>query len=221
MMYYGPNRLFLNHIRSSKRTTNYFFRSVGVRTWKKHNLNSTILTFYLPPLWEFINIFNKITSQRSFYFYTNSYYFILPHSFLIEHIKYNSTARSFYFAHRYVNNFYFLFWNYFKFLFISFSFFFFRKLKFRGKGYYIFKNKRNTVTFRFGYSHRIYLYFYGTFVKFLSKTSIFIYGINKNDIINYGHTLKNVRPYNLFTGKGVRFTRQILYKKVGKVGSYR
>jgi hypothetical protein len=48
-----------------------------------------------------------------------------------------------------------------------------------------------------------------------------MFGINKFEIISYGNDLKKVRPYNLFTGKGVRFTRQILYKKIGKVGSYR
>jgi hypothetical protein len=30
-----------------------------------------------------------------------------------------------------------------------------------------------------------------------------------------------MRPINIFTGRGVRFSRQIIYKKVGKVSSYR
>ena len=34
----------------------------------------------------------------------------------------------------------------------------FKKLKFKGKGYYIYKNSRNTIAPQFGYSHRIYIY---------------------------------------------------------------
>jgi hypothetical protein len=33
--------------------------------------------------------------------------------------------------------------------------------------------------------------------------------------------IKSMRPINIFTGRGVRFSRQIIYKKVGKVSSYR
>jgi len=30
-----------------------------------------------------------------------------------------------------------------------------------------------------------------------------------------------MRPINIFTGRGVRFAKQIIYKKAGKVSSYR
>ena len=33
--------------------------------------------------------------------------------------------------------------------------------------------------------------------------------------------LKSKRPVNIFTGRGVRFAIQIIYKKTGKVSSYR
>ena len=55
----------------------------------------------------------------------------------------------------------------------SFSRVFFIKLKFKGKGYYLYKNARNTITPQFGYAHRIYKYNYTTAVKFLSKTKVF------------------------------------------------
>ena len=120
----------------------------------------------------------------------------------------------------YINNFFKLYWNSFKLIYHSFFFIYVKKLKFKGKGYYIFKNKRNTITFRFGYSHRLYLYFFKFNVKFLSKTSILLYGLNKNELQSHAFLLKNVRPYNLFTGKGIRFTRQIIYKKIGKASTY-
>lgn len=97
----------------------------------------------------------------------------------------------------------------------------FKKLKFRGKGYYIYKNQRNTVTPQFGYAHRIYVYSYFNVVRFLSKVKVFIFGLLKSDVFKVSHEIRSKRPINIFTSRGVRFSRQIVYKKVGKVSSYR
>jgi hypothetical protein len=101
------------------------------------------------------------------------------------------------------------------------SSFIFTKLKFKGKGYYIYKNFRNTITPQFGYYHRIYVYSFFNKVKFLSKTKVMLFGLVKKDILVTAHSLKRKRPINIFTGRGVRFARQIVYKKTGKVSSYR
>lgn len=106
-------------------------------------------------------------------------------------------------------------------IFYSFSKIFFRKLKFRGKGYYIYKNNRNTIAMQFGYSHRVRLYSFFIIVKFITKTSILLFGINKLNIYKKSYELFNFKPMNIFTGRGMRFTRQIVYKKIGKVSSYR
>jgi ribosomal protein L6P/L9E len=97
----------------------------------------------------------------------------------------------------------------------------FLKIKFKGKGYYIYKNKRNTITPQFNYAHRLYLYSYFISVKFLSKTSILLFGFLKSDIMGVAFNLKKMRSISIFTGRGVRFSRQIVYKKTGKVSSYR
>ena len=55
----------------------------------------------------------------------------------------------------------------------------------------------------------------------LSKTSIFLFGFVKSDLLKVGHGLKQMRPINIFTGRGVRFAKQVIYKKQGKVSSYR
>lgn len=65
----------------------------------------------------------------------------------------------------------------------------FKKLKFKGKGYYIYKNYRNTITPQFGFSHRLYLYTYFLHVNFLSKTSLVIFGTNFLDIQNLSKKL--------------------------------
>ena len=97
----------------------------------------------------------------------------------------------------------------------------FLKLKFKGKGYYIYKNKRNTITPQFGFAHRHYIHAFDISVKFRSKTSIILYGSSKQDLFRIGHQIKAMRPINIFTGRGVRFNKQCIYKKTGKVSSYR
>jgi len=98
---------------------------------------------------------------------------------------------------------------------------FFLKLKFKGKGYAIYKNRRNTITSKLGHSHRIYIYSYFTTVKFLAKTSVIVFGLSKADILATGYTIRLARPMNLFTGRGVRFNRQIVYRKTGKISTHR
>lgn len=98
---------------------------------------------------------------------------------------------------------------------------FFTKIQFKGKGYYLYKSYRHTITPQFGYSHRLYLYTFFLFIKFLNKTSLIIFGLNRYAISKLTKSLFLWRPVNIFTGRGVRFTKQIIYKKSGKISSYR
>lgn len=98
---------------------------------------------------------------------------------------------------------------------------FFLKIRFKGKGYYMYKNSRNTIAPQMGYAHRVYVYSSATSVKFLSKTKILLFGLSKRDVMSTGYGLLAVKPVNIFTGRGVRFARQVIYKKTGKVGAYR
>ena len=106
-------------------------------------------------------------------------------------------------------------------LLASLSSFLFKKIRFKGKGYYLYKNLRNTVAPQFGYYHRIYIYSFFNKVKFLSKTKLLVFGFIKQDVAYMAHNLKSKRRINIFTGRGVRFARQVIYKKTGKVSSYR
>ena len=102
-----------------------------------------------------------------------------------------------------------------------FSLPFFLKIRFKGKGYYMYKSSRNTIAPQFGYAHRVYVYAQATSVKFLSKTKVVIFGLSKNDVLAASYGVKRTKPINIFTGRGVRFARQIIYRKTGKVSSYR
>jgi ribosomal protein L6P/L9E len=97
----------------------------------------------------------------------------------------------------------------------------YRKLRFRGKGYYVFKNLRQVVAPQFGFSHRRYFYHFLTKVRFLSKKAIFFFGLTKKDLLLTTTRFLQNKPLNPFTGRGVRFARQQLYRKTGKISSYR
>ncbi len=180
------------------------------------------VNFYLPSNWNFILI-KKKNYENIFYFYiyNQEYFFILPTMKHFLFFNYDFLLNTLIFSFYFKNNFYSLFWSYFKFLFYSFSKIFFKKLKFKGKGYYIYKNLRNTIALQFGYSHLYYLYSFNVTVKFLTKTTILLFGINLIDLYKNSYNLYNIKKINIFTGKGIRFSRQIIYRKTGKISSYR
>ena len=183
------------------------------------NLNYTKTLINVPNRWNLL-IFSRINS-KVFYFFSSTYYFkfsIFTPKVLLN-FDYNS--RTLQLMSLYSNNFYKLYINEIKSIFNCFHKPFFLKIKFKGKGYYIFKNKRNTITPQFGYAHRLYIYAYFISVLFLSKTSIFLFGLVKTDVLSIGKSVKMMRNINIFTGRGVRFARQIIYKKAGKVSSYK
>lgn len=97
----------------------------------------------------------------------------------------------------------------------------FKKLKFKGKGYYIYKNSRNTIAPQFGYSHRLYIYSWFNSLKFSSKTTLLLFGFISENLQAAAIRLKSFRSINVFTGRGVRFSRQCIYRKPGKISTYR
>ena len=134
---------------------------------------------------------------------------------------YDKNTRTISFSNIYENNYAYLYLNNLRKLFNLSNNPCFLKIKFKGKGYYIYKNKRSTITPQFGFAHRHYIYAFYIFVKFRTKTSIMLYGTSLNDLVNVGLQIKGLRSINIFTGRGVRFNKQIIYKKTGKVSSYR
>lgn len=187
-----------------------------------YNLNFYKIKLHIPFPWNFIVIKNhKIFNTFRCFLYSPVYFFSfsVPFSFLT--LKCSANSKNLFFQFMFKNFFNPTFWSYLQIIFFSFSKIFFRKLKFKGKGYYIYKNQRNTISLQMGYSHIVRLYSFFVNVRFLTKTSIFIFGINKLNIEKSGYSLLQLKPINIFTGKGIRFNRQILYRKTGKISSYR
>jgi ribosomal protein L6P/L9E len=186
------------------------------------NLNYYKITLCVNPNWNFLILKHK--NKNDFlkcYLFSDTYYFYLsfPFKFLLFKYYKNSNVLEFNFFFKHTFN--SIFWNYFKSLYYSFSKIFYKKLKFKGKGYYIYKNYRNTIALQMGYSHRIRLYSFFTNIKFVAKTVILIFGINKLNVNKSGHNLFKLKPISIFTGRGIRFSKQIIYRKTGKISTYR
>lgn len=179
------------------------------------------LYFYIPPTWDFLVYQYAPNGRRVVYMYSPIYFLnlTLPKSNTVIHSS--PRSRVLYFTTLYSNASVTLYLNQIRRITCMFYRPLFHKIKFKGKGYYIYKNRRNTITPQFGYSHRLYTYAYFMTVRFLSKTSIFIFGHLKLDMSQLAHAIKRMRPINIFTGRGVRFAKQTVYKKAGKVSSYR
>ena len=176
----------------------------------------------MPPLWNFFIIQKKEkqAAQRIFVF-SSTYFLVIPLLKTGVQTKFYSAPRALAFRFDFKNMFYKKFWFGLLELFDSLSKIFFKKLKFKGKGYYIYKNFRNTITVQMGYSHIIRLFAFRVGAKFTAKTTIFLFGLNRLEVIRHGFALKHLKRINIFTGRGIRFSRQIIYKKTGKMSSYR
>lgn len=177
---------------------------------------------WIPTSWNFLFLknINKIFNQL-LYCYNKFYYIKITISYHLFNINILNDSRFII-----LNSFFPLPSSYFflkslQSIFYNFSKIIFIKIKFRGKGYYIYKNKRNTLTPQFGYAHRILMYSYSILVKFLSKTIILLFGLSKIDLIKVSYQIIKPRPINIFTGRGVRFSSQLIYRKIGKVSTYR
>ena len=206
--------LFNNH-----RNFTVSLKTTGINNKIKKSKYLKSFTIFVPEVFNLALL--KGTNKKWIVIYNSAYKFLLPltstylnvtFAFTTNIIKLDALASNHYYT-TYISTYGNILNSFYKPLF--------KKIKFRGKGYYIYKNKRNTIAPQFGYSHRLYVYSYFNKVKFIGKTIVILFGLVKDDIIKASIELKSKRPINIFTGRGVRFSRQIVYKKQGKVSSYR
>lgn len=196
---------------------------------KKQNVGrdlkyTTLLKTYLflvPNNWSCYILKGNYSNNYVIQLYTNIYYYQFSIPSVLTTLYFDSESKVIYFSNYKAHNTFNLWLKEMYQILYYFNSFLFFKIKFKGKGYYIYKNKRNTITPQFGYSHRIYIYSYFNLVKFLTKTKILVFGFSKKDILYVSNKLKAKRSINIFTGRGVRFSKQIVYKKTGKVSAYR
>lgn len=213
-------KLFIKNIKSYR---NQKLKSYLFAPKLRLNFTPKIYNFYIPHTWDLVLlILNPQTRLNLLFLYSTIYFYkiLIPQTFgLLRFCAYSRVLSL------QVLNSQSDFWSLYVRLVARTLFCFtkpvFLRIKFKGKGYYIFKNKRNTIAPQFGYAHRIYIYTLFLSVKFLRKTSVLIFGLRSVDLSFVGTELYAKRPVNIFTNRGVRFSRQVIYKKKGKVSTYR
>lgn len=204
-------------------------------TWEKKYLES--INIHVPSPWDFI-IFRKYSRKlplhtdtmstkpyRLLFLYSVLYYCICPipiHWRSRFQNKFNSGIEI---TTRHYSHYTVTYFTNFTELFFALHRPIFRKLKFRGKGYYMYRNKRNTITPQLGHAHRILTYTFFLTVKFFRKgtvkRSILLVGRLKEHLYIAAWRIKQMRRQNIFTGRGVRFARGVIYRKPGKISTYR
>ena len=225
MLWYGFTRTSSLHRRSknSRHRKNVRDQRMAWALPRRNSFPILTTSVQLPLGFDFL-LFASINNQTKpcvVYLYDSTYYASLAFSENLRAFYYSSETSTFFFD---TNSFSYVYRSQFKLitsLIARVTRPFFLKVRFRGKGYYMYKNNRNTIAPQMGYAHRVYVYAAAISVKFLSKTKILLFGFNTTDIFRVGYALRAVRPMNIFTGRGVRFARQIVYRKTGKVSSYR
>lgn len=183
----------------------------------------TKFTLYIPDYWSMflLKSRSKRTQVKVIYLSSPTYFFKIPYVKPLMSLKIDKYTLSLGLRFISTNSSTFLFLTNLQKLLYLFSHVQFVRMKFRGKGYYIYRTLRNTIAPNFGYAHRVYVYSYFVSLKFLRKTAIILFGLLKTDLFKAGDAFKRTRPINVFTGRGVRFNRQIIYRKKGKISTYR
>lgn len=225
LLWYAPHYKGWNFKQTYRRkllNNNIQTKKLALKVERNQTLAYPQTSTYVPSNWQVVVLTSKSRYQHTLvYLYSSCYYFkvllpVNPYSWSFDPsarvINYKSRIQpdSYSFYNTLLSN-------------ISRSFLipFFNKLKIRGKGYYVYKNFRNTITHQLGHSHRTYIYSYFLTVRFLSKTTVLLFGLSKKDVFLVSSKVRASKYMNIFTGRGVRFSKQVVYKKTGKVSSYR
>lgn len=93
-------------------------------------------------------------------------------------------------------------------------------LSFTGKGHKLVKNQLDTLTFSFGHSHIYYVYSPSLVFRFRTKTRGYFLGLTRFTLRRSFLMLYSAKPLNIFTHRGVRARKQIIFKKIGKLSLY-
>lgn len=113
--------------------------------------------------------------------------------------------------------------TYSKFMFLWYSvyYYYLRKFSFVGKTYRFFKKKKK-LRFIFNRAHKTIIYFKNFFkIKKKKKNKCKFLFLYYADIGFFKKYLKIIRKLNVFTRRGIKINRMPLFKKVGKISTYR
>jgi ribosomal protein L6P/L9E len=106
---------------------------------------------------------------------------------------------------------------------ISYSFenYFSKKIKFKGKGFRLkIKKKHKAIKFLFGHSHLNILFLKNVKLKKCGKYKLTLKSSLFNKINTLARHICIIKPINVYTNRGIRISRQIIFRRKGKKGSY-
>jgi len=93
-----------------------------------------------------------------------------------------------------------------------------KTLEFTGTGYRASIND-NELTLIMGYSHEIKLPIPETLTAKVVKNSIIISGIEKDKVGQFAAVIREVRPPEVYKGKGIRYSNEFIKRKAGKTAA--
>jgi hypothetical protein len=96
---------------------------------------------------------------------------------------------------------------------------FFFKIKFFGKGYKLFANN-NLINTQLGFSHALFFKISHFAVRVFMKTKFYFFGLSNFLIRRSLNLFVYNKRISVYSGNGLRFSKQLVYKKVGKVSMY-
>lgn len=173
------------------------------------------LLIFIPYNINYLVISNK--KNDNIYLYNETYYFsiILTKNLLFIN-KNTNTIKLFDFKFNNINN----LANYeIKNFLFSWDNIYYNKIKFTGKGFK-FKKKESNLFLFFNRAHKCF--FIGTNIILirLSKNKVILLKNNINHLIYDSNIIRSIRSNNIFTKRGLRFSRQIIFKKRGKTATH-
>lgn len=103
----------------------------------------------------------------------------------------------------------------------GFEDYFFKKIKFKGKGFRLkIKKKKKAIKFSFGHSHLNMLFLKSIKLKKSGKYKFVIKNSFLEQLNKISKKICLIKPTNVFTNRGIRQHRQIIFKRKGKKSSY-
>jgi len=239
-MWCGPRKSVNLNNRLVHQIKRHRAKKSRIRGWKPRTFGQAhkrYMGIHIPSPWNFI-LFRKTYRKRTQYWlnhagllykllfmYSATYYCMCPLPFHWRTHQQNRFNFSAEITARQVSHYVATYFTKFYTVFSALHRPFFHKLKFKGKGYYMYRNRRNTITPQLGHAHRILTYTFYLGVRFFkrgtTRRSIVLTGLLKEHLHKAAWNIRQMRRQNIFTGRGVRFSRGSIYKKPGKISTYR
>lgn len=175
------------------------------------------LIIFIPYDINYTLILNNKNNSNNLYFYNNDYYFsiaIINKKIFIN--KDTNTIKLFDICFNNINK----LANYeIKNFLFSWDSIYFNKIKFTGKGFKFRKKETNLFLF-FNRAHKCF--FIGTNIILirLSKNKVILLKNNIKHLMYDSKIIRLIRSNNIFTKRGLRFSKQIIFKKKGKTATH-